>query len=92
MGSRLRFGLVLITVTATLALQVGAQSPAPARRFTRSRVTGRVVPAVPLGFARPMTVVLKMAGDPVAVVKSRIPGKRIADGDRRAIEQDLRAR
>jgi minor extracellular serine protease Vpr len=38
----------------------------------------------------PLTVVLKMAGDPVAVVRSRAPGKRISESERRSVADGLR--
>ncbi|HZR08847.1 MAG TPA: S8 family serine peptidase [Myxococcales bacterium] len=46
--------------------------------------------AAPLGSER-VTVVLTLAGDSVAAVRSQAPDKKIADADRRAIEQSLRA-
>ena len=33
-----------------------------------------------------------MAGDPVAVVRSRVPGKQLAEAQRQSIERDLRSR
>jgi subtilisin family serine protease len=39
---------------------------------------------------QPMTVFLKMAGDPVAVVRSRAPGKQITEPERRSIADSLR--
>lgn len=39
-----------------------------------------------------MTVVLKMAGDPVAVVRSRAPGKQLPEGEKARIENELGAR
>ncbi len=33
-----------------------------------------------------------MAGDPVAVVRSRMPGKQVAEGQRQSIQRDLRSR
>jgi minor extracellular serine protease Vpr len=55
------------------------------------RATGNLKQSVPLG-REVHTVVLKMVGDPVAVVRSRAPGKQIADADRVAIQESLRAR
>ena len=37
-----------------------------------------------------LTVFLKMAGDPVAVVRSRAPGKQISESERRSIADNLR--
>src|SRR5258708_3943987 len=39
---------------------------------------------------QPVTVFLKMAGDPVAVVRSRAPGKQISEPERRSIADSLR--
>jgi minor extracellular serine protease Vpr len=40
--------------------------------------------------SQPLTVVLKLADDPVAVVRSRAPGKHLSDADREALEDGLR--
>jgi minor extracellular serine protease Vpr len=66
-----------------------AQSARPANRLVRPPTANKLTHVAPLG-KRPMTVVLKMAGDPVAVVRSRMPGKQIAEADRQAIVSDLR--
>src|SRR5712664_896926 len=39
---------------------------------------------------QPLTVFLKMAGDPVAAVRSRTPGKQISEPERRSIADSLR--
>jgi minor extracellular serine protease Vpr len=52
-------------------------------------VSNPFTPAVP-PLAGSVTVVLKLAGDPVAVVRSRAPGKQISDGEQRSIEDQLR--
>src|SRR5205809_5301375 len=39
---------------------------------------------------QPVTVFLKMAGDPVAVVRSRAPGKQLSEPERRSITASLR--
>jgi len=39
---------------------------------------------------QPVTVILKMAGDPVAVVRSRAPGKRISEAERQSLADSLR--
>src|SRR5712692_7564649 len=69
---------------------VGAQSVDPTSRFVASPVSGEFVPAIPLGNQRVNTVVLKMAGDPVAVARSRTPGKQLSEADTQVIERDLR--
>jgi len=68
-----------------------AQSARPAQRLVRPPATNKLTRVVPLAHP-PKTIVLKMAGDPVAVVRSRTPGKHIAETARRAIESDLRAK
>lgn len=72
---------------ALIAASANAQSAARPRL---SRITGTAIQGVPLS-QRSRTVVLKMAGDPVAVVRSRMPGKQLAEVDRRAIQTALDA-
>ena len=74
--------IVLIPVSST------AQSSG---RHALQRVAGTVVQGGPLT-QRPQTVVLKMTGDPVAVVRSRAPGKQLPEAQRQSIERDLRSR
>lgn len=81
-GLAVMAGAVLISTSAT------AQS---AGRPALQRVTGATLSGGPLS-QRPVTVVLKMAGDPVAVVRSRAPGKQLAESQRQSIERDLRSR
>jgi subtilisin family serine protease len=68
---------------------VGAQSADPTSRFVASPDSGEFVPAIPLGSQRVNTVVLKLAGDPVAVARSRAPSKEISEADRQVIERAL---
>lgn len=84
------FAIVALLVEFMPSLH--AQSARPATRLVRPPNTGQIAPAARLGRQRPVTVVLKMAGDPVAVVRSRMPGKQIPEVDRQAIERDLRTR
>jgi subtilisin family serine protease len=72
----------LIPVSAT------AQSSG---RHALERIPGTAIPGGPLTH-RPNTFVLKMVGDPVAVVRSRTPGKQLAEAQRHSIERDLRSR
>jgi subtilisin family serine protease len=72
---------------ALFATSANAQS---ANRPQLSRVTGTAIQSAPLG-QRLRTVVLKMTGDPVAVVRSRMPGKQLAEADRLAIQTTLRS-
>src|SRR3979490_758647 len=80
------FRLLPATALAVLAMAAGAEAPSPARPPV-SRITG-TVQGTPLS-QRLHTVVLKMAGDPVAVVRSRMPNKQLAEADRRNIEKEL---
>jgi minor extracellular serine protease Vpr len=89
MSSRLRFSFVFAVLLIGFMPSSYAQSARPANRLVRPPATNKLSPAVPLA-QRPKTFVLKMADDPVAVVRSRIPGKQIAEADRQAIERDLR--
>jgi minor extracellular serine protease Vpr len=96
-GCRTRRWLLLPAVLALAALLspqalrvVEAQSADPASRFARSPVSGKFIPKFPLRRPRELTVVLKLVDDPVAVVRSRLPGKRITAGQRTAIAQNLR--
>jgi len=81
-------GLAAFALIALIPVLATAQSSG---RHVFQRVTGTAVPGGPLG-QRPQTVVLKMAGDPVAVVRSRAPGKQLAEAQRQSIERDLRSR
>src|SRR5260370_39525351 len=66
-----------------------AQSGVPAQRFELTTGDEQPVRGQPLA-SQVLTVVLKMAGDPVAVVRSRAPGNQISEGDRETIQQSLR--
>jgi subtilisin family serine protease len=80
-GTALTFLAVAVTASGS-----NAQSVARPRL---SRVTGTAIQGAPLS-QRLHTVVLKMTGDPVAVVRSRIPGNQLAEADRLAIQTTLR--
>jgi subtilisin family serine protease len=69
---------------------VSATAQSSGRHLVASPTVGRFSPAVPLGRGRERVVVLKLADDPVAVVRSRMPGKQIAGTDRQMIETNLR--
>jgi minor extracellular serine protease Vpr len=75
-----------LAVLAVAAIAAGADAQSAARPHL-SRITG-TVQGTPLS-QRLHTVVLKMAGDPVAVVRSRMPNKQLAEADRRNIEKTL---
>jgi minor extracellular serine protease Vpr len=91
MPSRFRFSFAIVVLLVGFMPSSQAQSARPANQLIRPPVTDKLTPVVPLG-QRQKTVVLKMAGDPVAVVRSRMPGKQIAETDRKAIESDLRVK
>src|ERR1700730_3128926 len=80
--------LAAFALIALIPLSATAQSSG---RHALQQVTGTVIAGGPLT-QRPQTVVLKMADDPVAVVRSRAPGKQLAEAQRQSIERDLRAK
>src|SRR5204862_2406082 len=81
-------GLAAFALIALIPVSSTAQL---GRRHPYQRVTAHAIPAGPRTH-RPQTVVLKMAGDPVAVVRSRTPGRQLAEAQRQSIERDLRSR
>ncbi|HKD54956.1 MAG TPA: S8 family serine peptidase [Steroidobacteraceae bacterium] len=83
-----RGSLAAFAVIAFIPISAMAQST---ERHVLKRATGTVAARTPLS-QRPQTVVLKMTGDPVAVVRARMPGHQLAEAQRRSIEGDLRAR
>ncbi len=80
--------LLFFASLALIGPGAGAQSGEAGRKLLHA--TGTVKALVPAS-QRPQTVVLKMAGDPVAVVRSQAPGKQISESVRQAIQQSLRA-
>jgi len=81
-------GLAAFALVALIPILATAQSSG---RPALHRVTGTAIPGGPLG-QRQHTVVLKMVGDPVAVVRGRSPGKQLAEAERHSIQRDLRSR
>jgi subtilisin family serine protease len=77
-----------ISAIALALIATGANAQSAARPHL-SRITGTAIQGAPLS-QRSRTVVLKMAGDPVAVVRSRMPGKQLAEADRLAVQTSLR--
>src|SRR6202166_943339 len=73
---------------AVALISTGAHAQSVARPDL-SRIKGTAIQGTPLS-QRTHTVVLKMAGDSVAVVRSRMPNKQLAEADRLAIQTDLR--
>jgi len=61
----------------------------PAQRFELASPDEKPLRDVSLA-TQPVTVFLKMAGDPVAVVRSRAPGKQLSEPERRSITASLR--
>jgi minor extracellular serine protease Vpr len=87
----LRLFLIVTSIVLFYGVLVSAQSQPPNRnnRFARPSIDGRLVQNVPLR-QNERTVILKMTGDPVAVVRSRMPGKQISEAERQNIESNLR--
>jgi subtilisin family serine protease len=83
-----------IRAAAALALLFGilplalAQT-SPAQRFELASPDEQPLREVSLA-TQPVTVFLKMAGDPVAVVRSRALGKQISEPERRSVADSLR--
>ncbi|TLY73382.1 MAG: hypothetical protein E6K49_14560, partial [Gammaproteobacteria bacterium] len=88
-GEVQRLTIMLLTAFAVCPALSFAQ-PTDSR-LTASPTVGRFTPAIALGQQRERVVVLKLAGDPVAVVRGRMPGKQISESDRQTIETNLRA-
>lgn len=80
--------LVACTI-AMASLSATAQTSDPASRFEASASDGEFTPAVDLRQRR-LTVMLKMAGDPVAVVQAR-SATALTPEARASIKSDLRA-
>ncbi|TLY64806.1 MAG: peptidase S8 and S53 subtilisin kexin sedolisin [Gammaproteobacteria bacterium] len=88
-GEVQRLTIMLLTAFAVCPALSSAQPTD--NRLAVSPTVGRFTPAIALGQQRERVVVLKLAGDPVAVVRSRMPGKEISETDRQTIETNLRA-
>ena len=86
-----RFSCGALTACALAALlPISAAGQSTGRPALR-RITGVTIPGAAL-HEQQHTVVLKMAGDPVAVVRSRAPGKQLAAGQRESIQLELRGK
>ncbi len=84
-----KLGLPVAAAVLTAAFsQLALAQMSPAQRFELAP-DDQPLRDVPLT-TPPLTVFLKMAGDPVAVVRSRAPGKRISEPERRSIADSLR--
>jgi len=87
-----RFRLVVAGILLVVgSLCLSAQSAAPTRQFVETGISREFAPAVALGAQRPVTVVMKIAGDPVSVARGRMPGKRLGIADTDRIERELRS-
>ena len=80
---------VAAALLVSLATPALAQSTDPAQRFELATDHEQPLRDLPQALDR-FTVVLKMAGDSVATVRSRAPGKEISEGERATIEDNLR--
>jgi subtilisin family serine protease len=89
MMRRSRFPLVVIVLTVIAGCAAKAQVQSGSNPKQLVAVHEKLNRAVPLRQRR-QTVVLKMAGDPVAVVRSRLPNKHISEVERDGIVRDLR--
>ena len=83
----IRGGLAALAVAALIPISAAAQSTG---RPALQRAAGTL--SADALSERPQTVVLKLSGDPVAVVRSRAPGKQLAPGQRESIELELRGK
>src|SRR5712691_1898268 len=84
-----KLGLPVAAAVLTAAFsQLALAQMSPAQRFELAP-DDQPLRGVSLG-TQPLTVFLKMAGDPVAVVRGRAPNKQISESERRSIAQNLR--
>ena len=85
-ASRLiRGGIAALAIAALLPISALA-----AGRPALERATGKPLTGKPLA-QRQVDVVLKMTGDPVAVVRSRAPNKQLSSAERDSVERSLRS-
>src|SRR3989454_7141327 len=90
----MRFGSIraaaalALLFSGILASSIALAQTSPAQRFELAP-DGQPIRDVSLA-TQSVTVFLKMAGDPVAVVRSRAPGKQISEPERRSIADNLR--
>lgn len=80
-------GLTAFTLSALIPIPAAAGDRPELKRIA---IAPRTVSAALR--ERPQAVVLKMSDDPVAVVRSRAPGKQLLPGQRESIERDLRSK
>ena len=84
-----KLGLPVVAAVLTAAFsQLALAQMSPAQRFELAP-DGEPLRDASLA-KQPVTVFLKMAGDPVAVVRGRAPGKRLSEAERRSVADSLR--
>jgi minor extracellular serine protease Vpr len=89
-----RLFVLVSALTLILPSAVFAENPSPLDRFQMHPGAGTVDPQVlpnALNDTRPVTVMLEMRGDPVAVVQSKAPNK-LSAAQRNQVKADLKAR
>src|SRR6266852_7064775 len=86
--SKLRLSLLAAALTASFS-QLSLAETSPARQLELAAPDAQPLREVSLA-AQPLTVILKMAGDPVAVVRGRAPGKQIPESERRSLAENPR--
>ncbi|HEX5040198.1 MAG TPA: S8 family serine peptidase [Candidatus Limnocylindria bacterium] len=88
--------LVLVSaLTLLIPSAVFAENPTSSDRFTTLPGAGPVDPQVlpnAMNDSRPVTVMLEMRGDPVAVVQSEAPGKKLSKAQKAQIKAELKGR
>src|SRR5579862_5860442 len=82
-----RAGLAAVALAALIPIAATAETTG---HHALQRADAKKVVSAPLS-QRPRTVVLKMSGDPVAVVRSRAPNKQLTEAQRQSVERTLRA-
>src|SRR5438128_3716261 len=87
-GSIRAVAALALLFSGILASSIALAQTSPAQRFELAP-DGQPIRDVSLA-TQSVTVFLKMAGDPVAVVRSRAPGKQISEPERRSIADNLR--
>src|SRR5438445_273244 len=87
-GSIRAVAALALLFSGILASSIALAQMTPAHRF-RLAPAGQPIRDGSLA-TQSVTVFLKMAGDPVAVVRSRAPGKQISEPERRSIADNLR--
>src|SRR6266446_6505773 len=87
-GSIRAVAALALLFSGILGSSIALAQMSPAQRFELAP-DGQPIRDVSLA-TQSVTVFLKMAGDPVAVVRSRAPGKQISEPERRSIADNLR--